>query len=142
MVTAADVVSKAREAAGTPWRHQGRLVPLGVDCGGLVLWTGRQLGLIDPNFEPPPYQESAKWDEFLGHFEAHLDRVDRRAPRAGDVLVFRQFIYPCHCGIMTEDGGIPMFIHSYRTRDKVVEEVYMSPWVSLTRAVFRYRGLS
>jgi cell wall-associated NlpC family hydrolase len=139
-VSASDIVKKAREALETPWRHQGRLVPAGVDCAGLILWTGRKLGLLDPAFEPPPYGESAKWEEFLSYFEAHMDRGDRRAPKAGEVIVFRQHIYPCHCGIMTADGSSPAFIHSYRLRDKVVEEGYIAPWPILTRAVFRYRG--
>jgi cell wall-associated NlpC family hydrolase len=112
-----------------------------VDCAGLVLWTGRELGLLDPSFEPPPYQESAKWDEFLRHFEEHMDPVNKRQIKAGDAIVFRQFIYPCHCGILTEEGTKPAFIHSYRMRDKVVEEEYASQWVNTTRAAFRYRGL-
>lgn len=137
--TRQDIVDTARKALGTPWVHQGRVVPAGVDCAGLILWVLRQHGIS--NFEPPPYSRNAKWDEFLGFFQRELVEIPISEAREGSVLVFRQFVFPCHCGIITQLGDDPKFIHSYMTRGRVVEERYLKPWPGVTRAAFDYPGV-
>lgn len=139
MVTQQEFVDKAREAIGTPWVHQGRVVPHGLDCVGLLLWTLRQTDLN--HYEPPPYDERAKWSQFVAYFREHLTDVKLKEIRKADVLIFRQSIYPCHCGILTEDGADPKFIHSYRLRERVVEERYMGVWPRVTVTAFRIPGV-
>ncbi len=141
MVTHADVVAKAREATGVRWVHQGRANLKGLDCAGLVLWTGRQLGIKEAFDEPPAYPKDAQWDQFLDYFRSHMDEVRIADMLPGDVPIFRQHIFPCHCGIMTQVGVDPWFIHSFALRKKVVEERYRLEWPGVTRTAFRYRGL-
>jgi len=138
-VTAAEFVAKAREAIGTPWHHQGRVVPIGVDCVGLLLWTLRQLDIN--HYEPPPYPRTALWGQFIGYFRNHLIEVPITDLRPGDVLIFRQSVYPCHCGILTEAGADPKFIHSYLTRKKVVEERLTMQWKPVLVTAFRVPGV-
>jgi cell wall-associated NlpC family hydrolase len=42
-----EIVAAARSWLGTPWRHQGRLKGIAVDCGGLIIGVGRELRLLD-----------------------------------------------------------------------------------------------
>lgn len=139
MVTQAEFVAKAREALGTPWHHQGRVVPIGVDCVGLLLWTLRQLNIN--HYEPPPYPRTAHWNEFIQYFRAHLKEVPIPEMQPADVLIFRQSVYPCHCGILTQGGDDPRFIHSYLTRKKVVEERLSDFWMPVLVTVFRVPGV-
>ncbi len=39
-----EIVAVARSWLGTPWIHQGRLKDIGVDCGGLIISLGKELG--------------------------------------------------------------------------------------------------
>lgn len=140
MVTGQDIASKAREAMGTRWHHMGRLAGHGLDCIGLILWTARQLGLSD--FEPPPYGKTSHWHEFIITFRQNLKEVRIDALQVGDVLTFRQLVYPCHCGIVTEVTPHSIrFIHSYALRKKVVEEEYTPIWKKATVAAFRFPNL-
>lgn len=139
MVTQAEFVAKAREALGTPWKHMGRVVPYALDCVGLLLWTLRQTNLN--HYEPPAYDESAKWHQFVGFFREHLPEIKLADLRPGDVIIFRQFTFPCHCGILTEAGPDPKFIHSYRLRGQVVEERYTDRWKKVSVTAFRVPGV-
>ena len=138
-VTRAEFVAKAREAMKTPWKHQGRVVPHGVDCIGLILWTLRQTDLN--HYEPPPYPKEARWNEFIGYFRANLEEIRLKDLQPADVLIFRQSIYPCHCGILTEAGDVPRFIHSYLLRRRVVEERYSEFWKPITVTAFKIPGV-
>jgi cell wall-associated NlpC family hydrolase len=141
MTSRADIVATARKALETPWVHQGRLPVVGLDCAGLVLWAAGQNGMRPKN-EPPPYPRNAKWDEFVGYFRRELTEIDWRSAREGSVLIFRQHIFPCHCGIMTVAGQDPFFIHSYLLRKRVVEERYTRQWQLSTVAAFDYPGVT
>ena len=43
-MTADDIVNAARECVGTPFRHQGRVLGVGLDCAGLVLMPFSAVG--------------------------------------------------------------------------------------------------
>lgn len=139
--TPQEFVDTARKALRTPWVHQGRVVPHGLDCIGLVLWTLRQRQITD--YEPPPYPKDARWNEFVGYFRAHLEEVHVVGDmKQSDILVFRQGIFPCHCGILTAAGEDPWFIHSYLKRRRVVEERLIADWKREVVAVFKVPGLT
>ena len=134
-----EFVAKAREAMGTPWVHQGRVVPHGLDCIGLILWTLRQLDIN--HYEPPPYPKNAQWGQFIQYFRAHLIEIPIADIQPGDVLIFRQSIYPCHCGILTEAGDTPRFAHSYLLRKRVVEERLSEFWMPVVVTAFKIPGV-
>lgn len=134
-----EFVAKAREAMGTPRVHQGRVVPHGLDCVGLLLWTLRQLDLN--HYEPPPYPRTAQWGQFVQFFRAHLTEISIADIQPSDVLIFRQSVYPCHCGIITESGDDPKFIHSYLLRRRVVEERLTQFWRPVVVTAFKIPGV-
>ncbi len=141
MVTRAEIVAKAREAMDTKWVHQGRVVPHGIDCVGLGLWTVWQLGLPVKDADEP-YPKNAQWEKFIQYFRREMDEISINDMLPGDVPIFRQHIYPCHCGIMTKIGDDPFFIHAYALRRRVVEERYTADWRAVTRTAFRFRGVT
>jgi hypothetical protein len=56
-VQRADVVRMARSYIGTPFHHLGRVKGPngGIDCGGHLICTGRELGVVAPDFDVPAY---------------------------------------------------------------------------------------
>ena len=66
------MIAAAREAVGTPFRHQGRTVGKGIDCAGLMVYA----------------------------MSSALIRV-HGIPQAGDILLMRFDGDPCHLAICT-----------------------------------------
>lgn len=71
---------------GTPYRHQGRLAGVGLDCVGPLILAARHFGLQAPEFDVTGY--TAQPDGSLQPIlEAHLDPVPRELLRPGDVVL-------------------------------------------------------
>lgn len=49
----ADIIAEARTWIGTPFRHQGRIKGVGVDCAGFLIGVGRAVGF--PVIDMPTY---------------------------------------------------------------------------------------
>lgn len=130
------VYAEAQGWLGVRWLHQGR-TRLGIDCAGLVLVVGQSLKLLPGDLNVSNYSRDPTSLEFLQMFSRHMDRVPLLQATAGDILVFRQRRYPCHCGIL---GDGEKFIHAYALRRKVVEEYLTDEWLSLRVAAFRFRS--
>jgi cell wall-associated NlpC family hydrolase len=43
-MTAAEIIAAARACLGTPFRHQGRLPGIGLDCAGVALHVAQAVG--------------------------------------------------------------------------------------------------
>lgn len=118
------VISAARECVGTPFRHQGRLIGVGLDCAGVVLHVARALGL--PAVDVPGYGRNPSG----GRLESALDgqccvcRVDASALQPGDVLLMRFSSEPQHLAICTGSG----IVHAYEAAGACVEHVIDSAW--------------
>jgi cell wall-associated NlpC family hydrolase len=139
MVTRDQIVARARDYLGVRWRHQGRTMD-GVDCAGLVVCVGKDLGIID--YDRTDYQRRPDFNRFPGFF---LDggAVRRRVgtERPGDILVFREDRYPCHTGLVSLKNGKPHLIHAYLIRKMVEETPLDEHWLSRRVAAFTYPGI-
>lgn len=85
-MTKLDVANKARELDGVRFRSYGREPKLGLDCVGVPIWVGQQLGLVGA-VEVPPYTfppDPLLFDELLPQFGDEVSEVD-----IGSVLVMR-----------------------------------------------------
>lgn len=107
----AAVVKMAREYLGTPFKHQGRLKGVGIDCIGVVMDIAHRRGLTD--YDRTNYTR----ETVPGELEAALDflfvRV-RRQPRAADIVLFEDpETGRAHVGIWTGSG----MIHARAGRD-------------------------
>jgi hypothetical protein len=105
-----------------------------------VALVGNALGLTQ--YDHQGYPRRASGFDFVRHFEAGMDplRIADAAP--GDVLVFADHAYPCHCGIISCWPDNPHFVHAHITRRKVVEEPYIGEWPEKVKFAFRFRGVS
>jgi len=119
----AAMVAAARGMVGRRWRHQGRSAT-GVDCVGLVLLSARAAGFTVEDVTG--YSRRALGVGFLGHFRPRMRGVSVFEGRPGDVLVFTETVYPCHCGVLggvlAERRGEATVIHAHGGRGRVLEE--------------------
>jgi cell wall-associated NlpC family hydrolase len=133
-MTRAQLVNRARDYLGVPWRHLGRS-RAGVDCIGLVLLAARDAGLDLP--DPAPYQREPQGARLLAGVLAHGRRVGVAEP--GDVLVLRMGVYAGHVGIATTHRGygVPGILHAFALRRHVVEQPMDAEMTAALVAVVR-----
>jgi len=149
-VTRADIVACARSWLDVPWKHQGRARD-GVDCGGLILVVGWELGLLGPLADPKTYDRNPNRDFMLTVCKrGGLFPVREALP--GDVVVVKpaeSLRWPSHMGILSRlaDGELG-FIHSYGTpgskqvkRCDGVVETHFAGWQERLLGRFRYPGV-
>lgn len=148
--TRAEIVAAARGWIGTPWRHQGRVKGLGVDCVGLPIMVAHGLGI--------PAKDGHMVDplEYCNYPEDPLDgrvllvsqklMVEKQtAPLPGDVICFRFGAIPRHLGIVSDMPatldrlGI---VHVNRMVGRVVEHRLDHKWRRRIAAVFSFAGIS
>ena len=140
MVTRADVIREALSWEGVPWRHQGRLRETGIDCGGLVIVIGLELGLSD--FNPTDYPPRPN-GTFIRYFDEGWIRIKKVDMRPGDILIFNEARLPCHSGILATKYGKPSVVHAHATRRRVIHETLEEAKTVIGSATFafKYEGL-
>lgn len=135
------VIECARSCLGTPFRHQGRVKGLGLDCVGLVRIPVMELEMpaykTNNDFrqygrEPVPSKMN---DLLLNYF----DEVPKNQMKPGDILWFKIRQDPQHLGILTADNTV---VHAVANVSKrVVEHTLDQRWRDRIVKVFRYRGI-
>ncbi|MBS3962570.1 MAG: C40 family peptidase [Sandarakinorhabdus sp.] len=129
-----DLVAAARGFIGTPWRHQGRLKGVGVDCVGLVVGALAEVGILVDGRTDYPRQPDP--DELLGQLRTWCRR--RPKARPGDILLFAMDGHrPQHIGIATDIG----VIHAHAGARAVVEHGLDETWAPRVAGVFGVKGL-
>jgi hypothetical protein len=143
------------------FRHQGRGRPGGgrsaeIDCAGLLVCVGEDLGLVDMfgipilrtdymDIGPQPHQELIH----EGCRARLLQRAEGEAPKPGDVLGLRAPNSISHCGIVSDfpqgDGLGLIFPYPVRLRSsiqgRIVEVRLDERWRSRIAGVFIYPGV-
>lgn len=116
MTTRADVVACARTWLGTRFHHRERQKGLGVDCAGLIIGVARELALVAPDFDIPPYRSMPDGRTLLLWCDQHMDRIERDAMAPGDVVVLVPDERPQHMGFLGDyrHGGLSL-IHAATT---------------------------
>ena len=120
MPTRAEVIVCARSYLATPFRHQGRMKGVALDCVGLILCVAEDLGLLDKVGVPLLRTDyHAYGPEPKGRFVhdtcvARLNRKSALDIRPGDVLTLRIPTDPCHTALVGEIPGQGLsMIHCY-----------------------------
>lgn len=137
MTARADIVNEARKYVGTPYRHQGRLLGVGLDCGGLILVVGKALELLDYNAQPI-YGRSPSGMQMQALCDEYLERCAWDDRRVGNIGLFAFVTEPQHLGIFTGDG----LIHVLMQARRCVEHRLDVEWENRLRGVYSYRGVS
>jgi cell wall-associated NlpC family hydrolase len=139
MIPREAVVAEARRWLGTPWRHQGRNEH-GLDCVGLLAVVCRDLGISDYDIEG--YARSPDTTRFLAHLVTG-GAIPIRMTDAGpaDIMAFRDQLFPCHVGILSEKSGVPHVIHAHAARRKVVEEPLLAELLVMRVGAYAMPGV-
>lgn len=137
-MTGHDIVAAARSLLDTPFRHQGRLPGVALDCAGLVIAVARQLGLR--HADQAGYGRIPANGLLEAALEAQpgLHRVALADRQPGDVLLMFFSREPQHLAI---DAG-DTIIHSYCDVGKVVEHRLDASWESRIVRVYRFDEVS
>lgn len=123
-MTSSDIVTAARACIGTPFRAQGRLPGVGLDCIGLAAVAVRAGGVhVDA---PADYDLSGESAMRLAEaLDAHGFRwIAPSMQAAGDIILFQPGRRQQHLGISTGAG----FVHAHLGLRKVVETPLPAPW--------------
>jgi cell wall-associated NlpC family hydrolase len=109
------IVETARSWLGTPYRHLGRRKDRHVDCVGLIIGVGAELGmtLIAP-------------DDYAACPSSILWGFDRNEAQ--------------HFAIMGENAGRLTMIHAFSRAGKVVEHGWDSFWQRRLVGVYEFPG--
>jgi len=147
-VTGSQVAAKAREFVGTPFQHQGRRKGRALDCVGLPLCVGEELGLLDRNKVPFKGSDNQNYssqplDAFV-HDEAKRRLAEKPVEQMqdGDVVILRIPTVPCHAAIACTTNGVRGMIHAYSGNGKCVEHVMDDKWRKRIAGVFSYPGVT
>jgi NlpC/P60 family putative phage cell wall peptidase len=136
-VESTEILASAREWLGTPWRHQGRLKGIAVDCGGLILGVGRELGLLD--FDTSAYGRIPDGQQLRALCEQHLLAKPVADAVPGDVLLMRFTRHPQHLAIVGDRGEPYSLIHAYADAGACVEHGADPKWLRRIVAAYTFK---
>lgn len=138
--SADDIIAAARECLGTPFRHQGRLLGIGLDCAGVAVQVAQRIGI--EHFDVAGYGRTPADGQLERALAAQpgLDLVDDHPcgakARPGDLLLMRFAADPQHLAILAE-GTI---IHAYESVGMCCEHRLSATWAARIVRVYRFRG--
>ena len=138
-MTREDIIAAARGFLGVPFVHQGRTRIGGVDCIGLVLNVGWQLGFLARSYDVTGYARMPD-----GSLFAECDRLLVRIPAAapGCIVAMRFSSEPQHIGIVGTHAGSLTIIHSLSDAGKVAEHRMSPEWRGCIVGCFDAPGVS
>lgn len=133
MIDPDKIIELARGCMETPFKHQGRVPGVALDCAGVLVHVLTSLGLpcIDERGYPrSPYKGLIK---SILDSQPALENVGRSDPEPGNVLLMRFKIEPQHVAIFTGST----IIHAYSGIGRVVEHSIDSAWKKRITSVYR-----
>lgn len=132
MTRAELMISAAREAIGTPFRHQGRTVGQGIDCAGLMVHSAKSAGL--EVFDTPAYSRRAGGAMLEAALDAQPMLIQvRGTPLSGDIMLLRFDGDPCHLALCAG----PTMIHAWAIARKVCEHDFNREWQGRVVRIYR-----
>lgn len=134
-VTRADIVREAKTWIGTPFKHQGRIKGVGVDCAGVVIGIAHALAISDFNYTH--YSHVPDGVTLRRLLEEHLIPKFMSALQPGDIVLMCFDAQPQHVGILSEDG----IIHAYAQVRRCCEHRLDAVWRSRMVSGYAYPGL-
>ena len=138
--TPAEIIAAARQYLGAPYLHAGRR-PDGCDCVGLLIMTGRDVGVLVEDSDIPTYNVGNQSRALLATITQWLYAIDPAQADPGDVVGLAHEpgkMFPRHVGILTDGGIIQMSPHAHAC---VVEHSFTDEIKSLVVAAWRFPNL-
>ena len=148
------IFTKAREYVGTPFHQQGRVKGLGMDCVGIMLCVGEDLGLRYKDGRPIRRFDYMNYGLYpvLDEMQREMKKIFTEKPLAeispGDILTMRAPFLVHHIAIVSELQGGLGIIHAYGSenvsrngRGRVSEHPLSQLWKSRIASVFSYSAV-
>lgn len=135
MVTRDEVVKEALSWLDTPYRHQGRLKGVAVDCAGLVVGVAQALGLPATDMTGYARRPDGSLRDFV-HGQTEI--VAPGAQQGGDIVIFHWQNDPVHLAILTTPGSI---VHAFAINRKVCAHAIDEKWLQNIVGYRKYRGV-
>lgn len=126
----------------TPFKHQGRIAGLALDCAGLFVHVCRELDL--------PYQDAKGYPRspYDGQLEKQLEsqpcleRIAVSDIKEGDILCMRITRAPQHIAFHAGTiEGLPYIIHASEMHGGVVHHRLDKGWSSKIMRAYRFVGV-
>lgn len=140
-MTRDDIVSAARSALGTPFKHQGR-TEKGMDCAGLLKHTATQNGVDVIDAAGYPRLPNGELEETIAaNVEAGIIYpVPLKDMQAGDMVLmrFEHELRSRHLGIIGHNNTL---IHAYAAVRKVCEHRIDDEWKRRIVSAWRFTGV-
>lgn len=134
MIDNKKIVNEARTWIGTPFKHQGRLKGIGVDCVGLVIGVAKELNLSD--FDTINYSRVPNVELMGSLLNEHLIEIPVDEAIMGDIFWIKIKQHPQHLAIKSEYG----IIHATSEIGKCVETLINDALKRKIYKAFKYKG--
>lgn len=137
-MTGADILAAARACLDTPFRHQGRVPGLALDCAGLIVSVAQALGI--DHCDVADYGRLPNNGQLAGVLDAQpaLRAVVVADMQPGDILLMRFVKEPQHLAFLGEST----LIHSWEGAGKVCEHGIDDIWRRRIVRVYRFAGVA
>jgi NlpC/P60 family putative phage cell wall peptidase len=133
--TRADIISEAKTWIGTPFKHQGRIKGVGVDCAGLVIGIAHVLQIS--TFDCTTYSHMPDGVTLRRLLGQHLRPKFVSGVHPGDILLLRFDAEPQHLAILSDHG----IIHAYAQVRRCCEHRLDAVWRSRIVSAYVYPGI-
>lgn len=134
-----ELVKHTRTFANVKFLHRGR-TRKGVDCGGLIIASLKELGYETP--EMVPYGREPKDDSLRQYLIKNVgEPLDKAQIKVGDVALIKFTKEPHHVALIGDyilDKNSFTLIHSYGWIGKVVEHRLDSKWFEKIVEIYRF----
>ena len=136
MLTKSDIVLEAKTWIGTPFKHQGRIKGIGVDCVGLIIGVAHYFKLTE--FDYTHYSHTPDGYLMQQLLDQHLESIAIHAAKPGDIVLMRFDTEPQHVGILSDYG----IIHAYAQVRRCVEHRLDGVWQSRIVGAYAYPNVN
>lgn len=150
-MTRFELITELRTWEKTPWRHQGRMKGLGVDCIGLALAAADLAGMIRGRSEielgiPPNYGRIPHMGNFKAFLDANLLLIPVADAKIADLVLLAYRSQYTHVAVLTpwrHTGEGPPFglLHSDMVTERV-QELCWQPRTWGSARIYRFPALT
>ena len=137
-----DVITISKTYLDTPWKHQGRVKGVGIDCAGLIIKVMEELE-FDISFDIMAYERMPDGLKLAQLCNENAIQKNIKDVEDGDILLFNILGNPQHLAFYSNENGLDYFIHAHG--DKSVNKVCLmrldSKWKNRLVGVYKIKGI-
>lgn len=135
-----DILKELFEHLDTPYKHQGRLKGIGIDCIGLIISIFKNCGYLNNMIDNKNYDRIPSSDLFLKHIEKHSYKIKKDEIQETDLITFKILEQVNHIGMIYKiENDIIYFIHAFQPAGKVVKDKIDLKWQRRIENFYRFK---